>query len=367
MKLICSKSDLTEAVGIVQKAVSTRSPSPVLECILFDCDETVRLIGNNLDSSIEYQLDAQIIDKGKILVPAKLFGELIRSLDDDDILIETDDNMNLRIMCRNSKFSVSGLNPSDFPVPETIQKSETPDFEIAQSLLRDMIRQTIFSTAVNDSRLVLTGSLFCLEDNHFQIVAVDGFRLALRREEVESDKTFSVIIPAKAQNELLSILNDNEATLFIKATEEKTAFFFEKYTLITKNIITDYINYKQTFPQTRELVVSCYLNDLSRAIKRAVPLITADTLKSPIKLHFRDGAVEVFCTTTQGNLKDEIAVVMEGPELEIGFNHRFLLEALDAIPESDIEIVFTSPTTPCQITAKDSDRYHYVIFPVRLR
>ncbi len=375
MKLVCHKQQLLKIVNTVQKAVSAKSIMPILECIKLDADATGNIIltGNNLDLCIEYSDDCNVEEGGSIALSSKMFGEIIRRLPDDMVTVSVNEENNVTtIKCGKSEFNIQGLSGNEYPAVPKVE--EVYRFSISQSALRKMIRRTIFAVSQNEARKpILTGSLFEIETGVLSVVATDGYRLAIAKETVNSslsDKKF--IIPGLTLREVFKVLEDDEEKeVSIVVSDRHVMFEFENYKVVTRLLEGEYINYKPVLQTPNSIFVIADTGKLSEALERASLLINDDisakTEKVPVRLNIMMDKIEITCMTGKGKVHDVVDVSVNGEDIEIGFNYKYLLEALRACDEDEVKIEFSNPRSSCFIRSNtNDDSYTFMILPVRL-
>lgn len=373
MKIVCHKIQLLDVINTVQKAVSAKSIMPILECIKIDADAKglMTVTANNLDLCVEYNSVCTIPEGGSIAISSKMFGEIIRRLPDDEISITVnEDNNVMTIKCRNSEFNIQGLAANEYPaVPEI---SETYRFRMPQDKLKKMIRKTIFSVSVNEARKpVLTGSLFEINTGVLSIVATDGYRLAIIKEVVDASlENKKFIIPGLTLRELMKVLKDEEESVDIIVSDRHVMFDFGTYKVVTRLLEGEYINYAPILSTPNNIYVIVDTKNFSESLERASLLInddmTAKAEKVPVRLNITLDRIELTCITGKGKVHDIVEANVSGDDLEIGFNYKYLLEALRACEEEEVKIEFSNPRSSCFIRSTKEDNYTYMILPVRL-
>ena len=375
MKFTCHKSQLLKIINTVQKAVSAKSIMPILECIKIEASGNGKLTvcGNNLDIAIEYNDTANISEGGQIAISSKMFGEIIRRLPDTDVLVNVNDENNvMTIKCGKSEFNIQGLSSIEYPaIPEV---KEIYKFSLKQSALKKMIRKTIFSISQNEARKpVLTGALFEIESGVLSIVTTDGYRLSICRETINSPlNSIKFVVPGLTMREIFKVLEDDEEKeLNIIISERYAMFEFENYKVVTRLLEGEFINYKPVLMTPNSIFVNAKTAELSESLERASLLINDDITskaeKVPVRLNITTDKIEITCMTGKGKVYDIVDVKASGEDLEIGFNHRYLLDALRACEEEDIKLEFSNPRSSCFIrSAKGDDSFTFMILPVRL-
>lgn len=366
MKIVCEKDTLLNSINTVQKAVLTKSTLPVLEGILINADDILTLTGNNLELGIEITTEAEIIEKGQIVVNSKIFGDIIRKLPDNKVYITVNEDSVIEIKCENSIFNIKGLTAEEFPEIPIVEKNNV--LSIEQNKLRSMIRQTSFAISTNENKIILTGSLINAQDNLLTMVSVDGYRLALRKENIdETDNRFSFVIPGKTLNELFKILKDTDEKVNIFVSEKHALIEFNSCKVVTRLLIGEFLDYKQIIPDESKLKVTADVNMLIDSIERASLIITSDNKKYPIVLSIKLDNINISCNTDMGNVSDTVKVQTFGDNIDIGFNNRYLLDALKACECEKIIMEMNDSLSPCVIKPHEGDNFIYLVLPVRLK
>ncbi len=365
MKVTCSKENLVEGINIVQKAVSAKSTLPILEGILLDAAEELKLTGNDLELGIECRIPADIREKGTIVINSKIFGDIIRRLPDSEVFIEVQSNNMVVIECENTHFEIKGLSSEGFPALPEIEKDNA--FIINQDILRNMIKQTIFAVSIDENRPILTGSLMECKDKMLTFVSIDGFRMALRKYEVNNEAAdIKVVIPGKTLNEVLKILQPVKDEVSIYSKDNQILFDVNNCKIVSRLLEGEYLNYKSIIPQEHELKIKTNTKELLAGLERA-SLVTLDEKRYPVKFSIADEKLVITSNTDIGAVREEIRIEADGGKLEIGFNPRYFIDALKVIEEEKIEIYFTSNVGPCTIRHSEKDIFAYMILPVRTR
>lgn len=371
MKFTCEKALLSAAIASASRVVPSRSNLTALEGILIEAGQRLRLTGFNLEVGIRTELDADIRTQGSAVVGARLLSDIVRRLPDDVISFSLDDKMILHIECGQIVFDISScLDGSTYP--EMPYVKETNKAVLPQKMLRDMIHGTLFAVSDNETKVIHTGSKFFWEDGLLTIVSVDGYRLALRRKEYEGTGLASdFVVPGTALREVERLLSDSdEETVSIMLGARHILFAMGGTTLITRLLEGDFLNYKNTIPQEYPLSVTLDVEAFMAGIDR-VSLLVNEKIKNPVRIGFAADRINMSCVTSLGHAKDVCAATVEGalPDegFEIGFNHRYLLDALHALPDHNCVFQLINPLSPCVITPQEGDEYLYMILPVRLR
>ncbi|MDK2919579.1 MAG: polymerase subunit beta [Candidatus Petromonas sp.] len=365
MKIICSQKKLSNAVNIVQKAVSTKTTLPILKGILLEANENkLKLVGNDLDIGIESHIEANIINEGAIVVSSRIFGDIIRKLPDSDVEIEVDSQNNISIKCENSDFKLVGQTSIEFPELPHVQQEDT--YVIGQDLFRNMIRQTAFATSQDETRPVLTGALIEIEDNNISMVAIDGYRLALRQAYLNSTTSNKAVVPGKTLNEISRILsNESDGNIYISFTDKHILFTIDEVRIISRLLEGEFINYEQIIPREYKSKVRVNTKELLNSIERA-SLLAKEGKNNLIKFSIKDELMYISSNVEIGSVKEEVNIDLEGDDLEIGFNSKYLLDALKVVDSEEINLEFTTSVSPCVMKPADNENYTYLVLPVRL-
>ncbi len=365
MKVICSQKDLANAVSIVQKAVSTKTTLPILKGILLEAKNNVlKLVGNDLDIGIENYFETQVIKEGSIVISSKIFTEIVRKLPDSDVEIEVDDANNVSIVCANSSFKLVGQPAVEFPELPYVKEGST--YLIDKELLRNMIRQTIFATSQDETRPVLTGALIEIVDNELSMVAIDGYRLALRKAYIDTDINNRAVIPSKTLSEVNRILgNESKGNINISFTDKHILFSIDETRIISRLLEGEFINYKQIIPNENKSKVKVNTKELLDSIERA-SLLAKEGKNNLIKFSIKDECMSISSNVEIGSANEEVRIELEGNDVDIGFNSKYLIEALKVIDSEEIYAEFTTSVSPCIIKPSDNENYIYLVLPVRL-
>ena len=365
MKLVFTKSNLNKAVGIVMKAVPTRTTMNILECILIDATTNeIKFTGNDMELGIETIVEGEIIEKGKIAIDAKLFSEIVRKLPDNDITLTTDSNNNALITCEKSKFNIAGKSGDDFSYLPAIIKDKM--ITLSQFQLKEVINQTIFSIAINDNNKMMTGELFEVNEGTLKVVGLDGHRIAIRNIKLEGrSDDVRVVIPGKTLQEISKILNaDAESFVNIYFTNNHVLFEFDQTHVVSRLIEGDYFKISQMLSNDYETKVSINKKEFLDSIDRANLLIREGD-KKPIIINILNGLLQVNVNSAIGALNEDIDIDKEGKDIMIGFNPKFLMDALRVIDDENVTMYLVNHKSPCFIRDKE-EKYIYLILPVNL-
>ncbi len=363
MKLVCSKSNLLNGVQIVSKAVPNKTTMSILECILIDASGgEIKLTANDMELGIETIIEGDIQEKGIIALDAKIFLEIVRKLPDNDIKIETDSNYKTTITCEKSKFNIIGKSGEDFSYLPQIEKSES--LVISQFTLKEVVRQTIFSIADNDNNKLMTGELFDISGNKLKVVSLDGHRISIRNILLKNSyEDKKVVVPGKTLNEISKILpGDADRDVNIFFTPKHIVFEFDNTTVVSRLIEGQYFNIEQMLSSDYETKVRINKKEFLNCIDRAT-LLVKEGDKKPIIINIADNSMELKINSIIGSMNEDIDIEKTGKDMMIGFNPKFLIDALRVIDDEEINIYLVNPKAPCFIRDAE-EKYIYLILPV---
>lgn len=367
MKFSCEKALLQTAVNTASRAVSSKSSISALEGLLLTCDQHLTISGYNMQTGIRTFIDAEIVETGALILNARLFSDMIRNLPDDILVLESNEKLNVTITCGDAFYEIQGISPEDYPdLPEV---EEDYSVSVQQKLLRTMIAQTSFAISTNEARPVHTGSLFEIDDQGLTLVSVDGFRLALRHEKIEAFRggAFRFVAPGSALNEVEKICEDSEEQAVITLGNRHLLFEVGNTQLICRRLEGDFLDYKTAIPRNNPTIIRTEKRAMMQSIER-VSVVINEKQKSPIRCIFDEDAVYLSTRTANGEAKDICRVKGDGGKLEIGFNHRYLLEALKYAPADELQIELNTGISPCIITPTGGEEnFLYMVLPVRLK
>jgi len=367
MKFVCEKSVLISAITKAMRAIAQNSSVPVMEGILIDATKTLRLTGYDLSIGIQVTVPAEVIEPGRIVVNAKILSDIIRLLPDEPVTFETDDNMFATVTCKNVRHDVVYLSPKDFPSFPDIEK--TFFLSLRQNDLKQMISQTIFAISGDESKPVHTGSLFDVEGSKMTVVSVDGFRLSYRKAEIENEseeENFHFVVPGATLKEVEKLCDDSDEEASIGVGRKHIMFRMGGSMIISRVLEGDFLNYKNAVPKSGAFKVRVNRRDIITAIER-VSILISERIKNPIHLNFNEKTLRISCRTPLGSSQDECPLLGRAETLEIGFNHKYVLDALRACPHDEVDLELNTHVAPIIITPPDEESYLHLILPVRLR
>ncbi len=363
MKLVCSKANLLNGLQVVSKAVPSKTTMSILECVLLDCSGgMIRLTANDMELGIETIVEGRILEKGIIALDAKIFLEIVRKLPDNDIMISTDANYKATITCEKSKFNIIGKSGDDFAYLPQIEKNDS--IIVSQFTLREVIRQTIFSIADNDNNRLMTGELFEINGNELRVVSLDGHRISVRRILLKNTYgNKKVVIPGKTLNEISKILTgDTDQDVFLYFTDKHVLFEFDHTIVVSRLIEGEYFRIDQMLTNDYETKVVIRKKEFLSCIDRAT-LLVKEGDKKPIIINIIDGSMELKINSAVGSMNEQIDIDKFGRDLMIGFNPKFLIDALRVIEDETVTLHLVNPKAPC-IIRNEEQSYLYLILPV---
>lgn len=367
MQFSCEKAILLSAVSTVSRAVSPKSSIPALEGILLQADNMLTVSGYNMQTGIRTDVDAQISEGGALVLNSRLFGDILRRLPDDVISFTSDDRLNVHMDCGDSSFDISAMSASDYPDLPLVEQEYS--FTIPQRTLRAMIAETAFAVSTNEARPIHTGALFEVEAVDLTMVAVDGFRLALRKEPITKLEggAFRFVAPAPALSEVEKICQDTDDEAAVTLGNRHLLFEMGSTQLICRRLEGEFLDYKTAIPRTNPLKIQVETKTMMSSIDR-VSVVISDKQKSPVRCVFENNKVSMSVKTANGDAKDICKVAGDGKNLEIGFNNRYLMEALKYAPADTVQLELNTGISPCVITpVEGEERFLYMVLPVRLK
>ncbi len=365
MKIICYRSDLQQGISTVLKAVPGKTTMPILECILIDTtDGNIRLTANDMELGIETMIEGKVYEKGKIALEARLFSEIVRKLPENDVTIETDENNKAMICCEKAKFHILGRTGDDFARLPDVEKNHP--VVISQFSLKDIIRQTIFSISDNESSKLMTGELFEINGPEFKVTSLDGHRISIRKIQLKGDyEPIKAVVPGKTLNEVSKILSGGaEDDINIYFTDRHIVFEFDKTTVVSRLIDGEYYRVSHMLTNDYETRIRIGKRKLQDCVERAALLIREND-KKPIIMNLLDDVMELRIHSMIGSMDEDLDIEKEGKDLMIGFNPKYILDALRVIDDDEIDMYYVNAKSPCIIRDAE-DSYIYLILPVNI-
>ena len=367
MRFTCEKSMLVTGLNITGRTVAQKSAISALEGILCFAGNGLSLTGFNMETAITYDIDAEVTDSGACVLPAKLFGDIIRRLPEGPVTVVVDDNFKVSIRAGYASFTISAESAEDYP--ELPDVGDGRSVHIPQPALKELIGGTIFSVSENQGRPIHTGVKFEVEDDAISAIAVDGFRLARRtyRMDAPTGRKMAFVVPAQGLKEVEKILQDTEEEAEFTLGTKHILFKIGDATLICRLLEGEFLDWRRVVPTNCPTKLVANVADLTSSLER-VGLIVSEKYKSPVRCTFSDQVVLFKTNTTIGAAEDRCTLAGDGKELEIGFNVRYLCDALRAVPAEEVVLELTNGLSPIVLTPVENEKYDfsYMVLPVRI-
>ena len=366
MKIVCNTIELSEACQNVQRAASTKTAIPAIEGILMIAkDGTLTLTGYDLEMGITTSIPAKIEEEGELVLNAHMFSETLRKLPDVNVSIDSDARHIATISCGEFESTLIGISAEEYPDLPSV--SGGYPISVNQEILKDMIRKTIFSAAIKDSKIVHTGIKFEIEQNHIRLIAVDGVRLAIRNENIVYEgENLSFVVPAKTLSEVTKLMTDEDAEVNLGVGKRHIIFEVNGYNIISRLLDGEFLNYKAAIPSATKTVINVNTKSLIDSIDRTSLIIT-DKIKSPVKCIFGENLIRISSITSLGTANDKISASIDGESCTIGFNNKYMLDALKVCDTDEVRIMLNGAIAPILITPTEGDEFIFLILPVRLK
>ncbi len=368
MHFQCESQSLLEGLSIVTRALAPRPAKPILEGVLLETSlKGLQLTCTDGNVTIQSRVEAQISSEGSVVLPGRLFTEIIRKLPSGLVTIKVNENLSSSITCLNSKTNLAGMSSIDFPMAREMEHGFNITME--QKQLKDMISKVVFSIATDESRQVLTGCLLEITKDEATIVALDGFRLALQKQEgqyglPDGQEKVSAIIPGKVAQELSKIMDDSKDIVTLTLEKNYLMASFGKTELLTILLAGEYINYRQILPADFQSKAKVHRGEFADAIDRA-SLMAREGKNNLIHMHVEESKMLITSNAELGNVLEEIPIALEGKELDIAFNARYLTDVIRNVEEEELVMCFNSNVSPCVVRPIEGEGYLYLILPVR--
>ncbi|HLS53658.1 MAG TPA: DNA polymerase III subunit beta [Tissierellaceae bacterium] len=363
MKIKVNQKELAKHINKAQKGISSRSTLQILDGILLEAkDNRLKLTGTDLDLSIETYLECEVLEEGSIVANSRIFGDIVKSLPDSEIMLKVEDN-NINMTCENSEVNISGNSAEDYPdLPLIIEKNS---FKIPMDIFKETTRQVVFATTQDETRPALTGVLLELNKDTISFVALDGYRLALKKLPIETNLDTKLIIPGRSLNEINKILEETEEDMSITISLGYVIFKLGNTTIYSRLLEGQFFNYKDIIREEHETSAIVNKRELQNSLERA-SLLAREEKANLVKLNISDNRIKIASNTEIGNVNEEITSTQEGEDLNIAFNSRYILEGIRAIDSENIKLNFMGNLNPCIMQGIDDENYTYLVLPVRL-
>ena len=364
MKITCIKTDLVSSISNVSRAVSTKASIPALEGVLLKAyDDKLNISGYNLEIGITTDMEATVIQEGEIVLSARLFLEIVRKLPEEIVTIETDDRLVTYITCGQVDYQIVGMSSVEYPDLPSFEK--TDGIVMEAKVIKDMIRRTVYAVGDNMAKPIYTGSLFEINGGMLTIVAIDGYRMAIRRENVDSQSETSFVVPGKTQLEVLKLLTEEDENVEIIIGQRHITFKIRSYSVISRLIEGNFLDYKSTIPTDEKTMLVINTRKMIDSVER-MSLLNNERVQSPVRCKFNNNEIRLSCASSVGRANDVIYNDIIGEAVEIGFNNRYMLDALKNTDTDEVKIVLNGPVSPIVIKPIQGDSFLSIVVPMRL-
>lgn len=365
MRFICETSKITEAILNTQRAVSTKTSLPSLAGILITATGgNVVLSGYDLEIAITTKVEARVLEEGNVILDASLFSEMLRRVPAETVDITVDDKSVAQISSGSYQATITGIPGIEYPELPTV--TDGINLTLQSDMLRSMITQTVYAVAENDLKPAHTGIMFEIEESTLRLIAVDGYRLAIRKEQIKESGNMRFIVPKKALMELVKLMGEEDKEIIFHIGRRHILFEIGDFVVISRLLEGEFLDFRNAVPegQTTELIVNT--RSLIGAIDR-LSLLIIDRLKSPVRCKIEKGDISLKCTTTRGKAQDNVSCEQTGEKVELGFNHKYFIEALRATDTDSVRIQFNGALSPIKIMPMEGESFLFLVLPVRLK
>jgi DNA polymerase-3 subunit beta len=365
MRFQCQAANLMTGLSIVNRALATRSTLQILEGVLLEtCPEGLRLTCTDLALGIETLVEAEIAEEGRVVLPGRLFSEIVRKLPGGMMEVTINETFAAVIRCQKSRTTLAGLSAMEFP--ELPQVEDGNLLTLSCGALRGLIQRTCFAIATDETRPLLTGCLLEIEANEIRLIALDGFRLALRKLlHAQSMQATQAVIPGKVLAELAKVLPDDDTDVSLNIGRTHLSADMGATRVVTRLLEGEYTRYRRILPTEWQTRVKIRREDLETAIERA-GLIAREGKNNLVRFHIADSQLTLTSNAELGDVNEQIDLYMEGKDLEIAFNVRYVSDVLKVLEDEEICLRFNSNLSPCEICPVEGDAYLYLVLPVRV-
>ncbi len=366
IKFTCKKEDMTQAINIVSKAVSPKSTITALEGIKLRLEPgKLELTGYDLEIGITTFIDCESEDSGEFILNSHMFSETTKRLPSEYVTYSIDENLNLTITGGNAEYKISALGAEEYPALPDIERDDP--LVIPQGLLRSMINQSVYAVSTNDAKPIMTGELFDIREGIAHIVAIDGYRLAIRNEKIDFNGERKMVVPSKMLKEASAIMTeDNDKNCNIYVTRKHILFDINGFMIFTRLLEGEFHSYERSIPTEHITEISLKTSDLTHCLERC-SLLLNEKNKAPVVLRLENGCIKLECKTAIGSLEDSIPADITGENIVIGFNNKYLLEALRAADTDKIKIHLNGANKAAKIVPPEGDHFIFIVMPIQIR
>lgn len=366
IQFTCDKDKFLNCINVAARTVSTKSTISALEGIYVTAGALLTLTGYNLETGISVSMEADVKEMGSAIFPAKLLGDIVRKMPDDTVTIKVADDYKVKIISGISSFSIMAAPADEYPNLPDVEYDKA--IYVPQNVLKDMISGTIFSVSENQARPIQTGCKFEITPEDITVIAVDGYRLAMRREKIDNpeNRELSFVVPSPALRELEKILGDTDDNCSFTLGTRFILFQVGSATLVCRMLEGEFLDWRRVVPTDNPIKLGVNVKSMVNALDR-VSLIVSEKIKSPVRITIGEDVCALRTSNSIGNAYDECIVAGNGGDMEIGFNCRYMLDALKAIPSEEISFELKTSLSPAVMRPAEGDRFTYMVLPVRLR
>ncbi|ADY54383.1 DNA polymerase III, beta subunit [Syntrophobotulus glycolicus DSM 8271] len=364
MKIKVTKTDLLTGVNTVQRAVSAKNTLPILQGIKLRAENnTLCFEATDLELGIRSSFDAEIIEEGTIVLPSRLFSEIVRKLPDSDVVLESTDHIT-NINYSGSSFTINGYDPEEFPEIGDVPVED--EIKLPADLFKNMIRQTVFACAAEETRPVFTGLLLHLEEDNLALVGTDTHRLAYRTAKIPGNKQkFKGIVPAKSMQEIYRLLQDDH-DLTIYCSKSRVFFNFGSIQLQARLIDGQFPNYKQVIPQKCNTKLLINTKNFTDMVERASLLSKDNLIKTgSVRINVENSVLKINQFSEAGKINEEMKINQDGEDVSISFNSKYVLDLLKIIDSENILMETSGAVNPCIFRPENDQDYLCLVLPLR--
>lgn len=367
MKVKINQNELYKAINIVQKAVSSRTTQPILTGILLEAIENqLILTATDLEIGIKTYINCEIIEKGQVVMQSRLLGDFIRKLpNNENVYIESFSNSNVEIKCLKSEINILGNSAEEYPQDIFNEGENDHTFNIKSEYLKNLIKYTHFSASQDPVKPIFTGCLIEIKNNICTFVALDGYRMAIRKENIDCEREISCIVPVKTMVEILRIIEENEDDIIVNISNNHISFKIENTIIVSNLLDGKFIDYSNLLKDTYNTIININSTNFKNSIERA-SLFAKDDKNNLIIFDILEDSLKINSSSEYGNLDEEILINKSGEDIKIGFNSKYILDVLKVVGSENINMNIVGKNNPCFIKEEENDNYIYMILPVRI-
>ncbi len=365
MKIVVDRKEFNEVIAHVSRAVSSKTTIPALEGIMIlTQEESIQLLSYNLEIGLFKTMEARILEPGEVIINAKLLCDIIRRLPGETVTLAVDEKHLCSIESGSAKFDILGMDTAEFPEMPSV--SDANQMMLTGEMLKNMVQQTIFAVATTDAKPVHTGILFDSKEGRLHLVSVDGYRLAVREEIIPELPELHFIVPGSALQEAVHLISQEEEPVQLQISNRHIRFCIEGYTLIARLLEGNFIDYENTIPKTFQSIVRVNTRNMMDTVER-ISLVINERVKSPLRMNVSDESMRISCVSSMGRANDYCDANLEGLPVEIGFNYRFLLDALRASECDEVLLKFNGSLAPMIVKPTEGDSFTFMVMPMQLK